>query len=114
MNKNESILNGQEAEKVFIFRTSGGAALEATLPEFNRNWREYILSRGETYVAIPRKLTPDERAEDNGIDVFDEILTDRNGKSFSVWTVYQGAKVVSVEFTRSERHLLTDRVEFAS
>lgn len=37
----------------FLFRTTGGVTILATVRDFKRNWHDYILGRGEAYTWEP-------------------------------------------------------------
>lgn len=43
------------------------------------------------------------------LQVYDVIVQNRQGDWMSVWTVYQGPHVITVEFTK-DSHGFTDRV----
>jgi hypothetical protein len=43
--------NEPEKEKTYIFRTNTGAAVFCTYRQFEKNWKDMILSKGMTYTA---------------------------------------------------------------
>jgi hypothetical protein len=107
MKNNQSIsAENLQNDKRMYFRTSGGVTLQATLAEFNRNWKDYVLSRGETYIAEPIE------DDDYLLKTIDAIMPDRNGKEFSVWYIYRHGRIVSIQYTKGGLASNVERVEF--